>query len=88
MVNRPAILPIERIEINIYAEDLSFLRRKFGRRESTETGRLGYGPAIREIVHAAVKRLRHVERTRIDQTSHPQQMEPNDALNTQEPSPS
>lgn len=67
MANRSSILPIELINLNVYREDLNYLRGKFG---SGATARIGYGPAMREIIHAAVKRLREKERDRLTTTKY------------------
>lgn len=65
MVNRSSILPTEKVNFFPYSEDLAYLRQKYGS-GAPSSQRMGYGPAMREIIHAAVKKLRARERERID----------------------
>lgn len=65
MVNRSSILPTEKVNFFPYSEDLAYLRAKYGS-GAPSPQRMGYGPAMREIIHAAVKRLRERERQRLD----------------------
>lgn len=65
MVNRSSILPTEKVNFFPYSEDLTYLRAKYGS-GAPSSQRMGYGPAMREIIHAAVKKLREKERQRLD----------------------